>query len=254
MRVSLSVQVVLGVRVTLTPLTMPSREPTQLTDILTDLTCPQTDFQGGSPQVINNIANVAACVTQCDAIVTCLNAVYDRTNRVCHVKTNDRNGLTWVTNTRYDVIRLSNDVPEQENIARCGRTESTYTGNGKTYELCRGSDIRGASTQVINNVATANACAQLCSQTTGCVKAVWDEGGKVCHVKGNEEQNTLIWVMNKRFTAIRQDIVLNPASLGRWSDLIRFPVVSAILHLVCGTPLVLDNGLKFDNDTGFQIC
>lgn len=156
-----------------------------------------------------------------------MNAVYDGTGRSCHIKTNVANGLAWVKNTRFTVIRLKNDVSEQENIARCTRTETTYTGNKKTYKLCPGSDLRGATARVTNNVATAVACAQICSQTTGCVKAVWDGGRLVCHVKGNEEQNTLIWVTNKQFTVIRQDIVVNPANSGRWSDLIRFPVVSA---------------------------
>lgn len=194
--------------------------------------CPTTDFQGASPQILNNVADLAACVSQCDNNGACRNAVYDRAGRICHIKTNAVGGLAWVVDARFDVVRLRNDVPEGENIARCSYAESSYTGNGKTYKICRGTDLKGASAQIVNNVANANACAQRCSTTIGCVKAVFDNINLVCHIKAPEESSTLIWVMNKQFTVLRQDSITNPATAGRWSDLIRFPVIPVAGYVV----------------------
>jgi galactose oxidase len=85
--------------------------------------CTDTDFQGGSTSVTQNVASVTACAQLCDQNAACFKAVYDTQALACHFKANT--GLTWATNTRYDVI-----YAEQINIARCPFTESTYTNNG----------------------------------------------------------------------------------------------------------------------------
>ena len=83
-------------------------------------------------------------------------------------------------------------MPEGENIARCAVTETTYTGNAKTFGICRGSDFQGASASVTNNVANVNACAAICAGVAACTKAVYDHIGLVCHVKGPDPATTLI--------------------------------------------------------------
>lgn len=153
--------------------------------------CPNTDLQGGSAQVLQNTATLSACVLLCDANPACLNAVYDKTGKVCHVKVKNA-VLTWVVNNQFDVVQLRNAVPENENIARCGVTETIYTRNAKTFNICRGSDFQGASASATNNIASVTACAALCAANAACSKAVYDHVGLVCHIKGPDPATTLI--------------------------------------------------------------
>lgn len=153
--------------------------------------CPNTDLQGGSAQILPNTATISACITLCDQNPSCLNAVYDKPNKVCHIKVKNA-ALNWVINNQFDVIRLRNDVSEFENIARCSMTEASYTVNAKTFGICRGSDLQGASASATNNVASVNACAAICAGVAACTKAVYDHVNLVCHVKGPDPATTLI--------------------------------------------------------------
>ncbi|KAL1861568.1 hypothetical protein Daus18300_008831 [Diaporthe australafricana] len=198
--------------------------------------CAATDYQGPSDQVLANIATVTACAQACDQNGNCLKAVYDNTNKVCHIKNNAANALTWVQNNQFSVVYLNNDLPEATNIARCPFTETTYTNSGKTYKICPDTDVRGASAQMINNVANTQDCATRCATTNGCVRAVFDTVALVCHIKADAAANTLIWSTNKRFDVIRQDVAATPATLGSWSDLARFPVIPVAAYIVPAFP------------------
>ncbi|KAH6690227.1 galactose oxidase-like protein precursor [Leptodontidium sp. MPI-SDFR-AT-0119] len=210
------------------------------------LICPFTDFQGPSAQVIRNIGTLSACVRQCNSIPACTNAVYNRGSSICHIK-GPVGQLTWVENEKYDVVRLRSaiattevetpevEVPEGENISKCPvkQAASTFAApGGKKFTTCPGTDLKGASAQVIKNIKSSEECAKICSTTTGCVKAVWDSTGKVCHIKEPEETNTLIWVVSKRFSVISLDKVSNPTATGKWGDLIRLPVIPVAGYVV----------------------
>lgn len=200
--------------------------------------CPLSDFQGLSAQVIGNITSATACAQTCDKIPTCQKAVYDTTGKICHIKTNGVNALKWVQNAgQYTTIYLNNTLPEQTNIARCPYTETSAVYGGKTYKTCPNTDVRGASVQMVNNIASTAACAQLCSTAgNGCARAVYDKAGSVCHIKADATTNTLIWSTSKQFDVIRQDIAVNPATKGSWSDLIRLPVVPVAAYVVPAFP------------------
>ncbi|KAJ4388070.1 hypothetical protein N0V93_008675 [Gnomoniopsis smithogilvyi] len=200
--------------------------------------CPSSDFQGRSDQILNNIASVSACAQTCDKIPTCQKAVYDTTGKKCHIKNNGANALTWVENGgQLTTIYLNNTLPERTNIAQCPYTETSAVYGGKTYKICPSTDIRGASTQMVRNIASTAACAQLCSTAgNGCVRAVYDKAGSVCHLKADATTNTLLWSTNKQFDVIRQDIVVSPATKGSWSDLIRLPVVPVAAYIVPAYP------------------
>lgn len=150
-------------------------------------------------------------------------------------------------NEKYDVVRLRSaiattevetpevEVPEGENISKCPvkQAASTFAApGGKKFTTCPGTDLKGASAQVIKNIKSSEECAKICSTTTGCVKAVWDSTGKVCHIKEPEETNTLIWVVSKRFSVISLDKVSNPTATGKWGDLIRLPVIPVAGYVV----------------------
>ena len=90
----------------------------------------------------------------------------------------------------------------------------------------------GASSKIVKKVTTVNACADLCSTTAGCVKAVFDTEGNVCHIKGPEPATSLFWVKNKQFTTITLPKDLKPAQMGKWSDLVRLPLIPVAAYVV----------------------
>ncbi|KAH6629226.1 galactose oxidase-like protein precursor [Boeremia exigua] len=187
--------------------------------------CPDTDLIGDSQSITRNVASTTACAQLCDRAMNCFKAVYDTQNRDCHFKANA--GLNWQPNGRFDVIQA-----EQVNIARCPYSETTFTRNGKTYKICRDTDLRGGSAQMIKGVTSTNDCAQRCSTIDTCVQAVFDSTDSVCHIKVDANTNTLIWSTDKRFDVIRQDIAASPATIGAWSDLVRLPVIPVAAYVV----------------------
>lgn len=187
--------------------------------------CPNTDLTGGSQQVIPNVASVTACAQLCDKAMNCFKAVYDTQAKDCHFKA--LAGLNWVDNGRFDVIQA-----EQINIAKCPYNETTYMNNGKAFKICRDTDIRGPSDQMLRGVTTLNDCAMRCSMMDTCVQAVYDATGQVCHIKADARTNTAIWSTDKRFDVIRQDIAPAPARDGAWSDIIRLPVIPVAAYVV----------------------
>jgi galactose oxidase len=197
--------------------------------------CPNTDFQGPSAQVLKNIATLATCVQQCDNNGACINAVYDRAGKICHIKAN-AGQLNWVPNTKFDVVRLRNTIPEFENIAQCSTTETAFTGSGKKYTLCRGTDLQGATVQQIKGVTTALSCAQLCSTRAACTKAAWDSIKNICHIKSPEPASTLMWIMSKSFTVIHLSVPFKPSVTGQWSNLIRLPIIPVAGYVVPAYP------------------
>lgn len=201
--------------------------------------CPSTDFVGASNQVIPNIANTATCAQTCFSNVACLSAVYDKTDKKCHMKTGAKNALKWVQSNRYNTIYIDNSLPEGSNIAKCPFTETSTVLKNTIYKTCGNTDIRGTSVKMIDNVANTAACAEICSATgDGCATAVYDKQKRVCHIKGEAATTTLIWYTNKRYDVIREDIALNPATQGSWSDLIRLPVIPVAAYVVPSFPEV----------------
>lgn len=68
--------------------------------------CRDTDLRGGSAQQINGVATLNDCAQRCSTITTCVQAVYDATSSVCHIKADAKtNTLIWSTDKRFDVIR-----------------------------------------------------------------------------------------------------------------------------------------------------
>ncbi|KAL2065154.1 hypothetical protein VTL71DRAFT_4295 [Oculimacula yallundae] len=224
--------------------------------------CPETDFEGLSVQVIRDVTTLDGCIRICSDISSCTNAVYNRGSKICHIKA-PIGKLKWVQNTVYDVIRMKTattppvstkavpttaaptiavpvptatgvpeTVPEGENISKCPYTLTTSTYASKKYSTCAGTDLKGATAKLVKSIKTVEECARICSTTTGCVKAVWDKTGLACHIKAAETSSTLIWVVNKRYSVISLNTASNPAVSGKWSDLIRLPVIPVAGYVV----------------------
>lgn len=68
-------------------------------------TCPNSDYQGPSAQVVANVASMAACLNLCISAASCDKAVYDNIDRYCHLKGGDTASLRWTTSTRFSSAR-----------------------------------------------------------------------------------------------------------------------------------------------------
>ncbi|KAL0944296.1 kelch domain-containing protein [Colletotrichum truncatum] len=201
--------------------------------------CPGSDYQYGgvSFQFVNNVNTTKECVQICDTDARCYRAVYDKQDRVCHVK-NNNNEMNWVADDRFDSIRMTNDMPEGTFVSVCPFDEASYT-EPKTkaeYRVCLNTDYVGASAKMVKDVTTIQACAELCSNTPNCKKSVFDNIENVCHIKAAEPDNSLFHVQNKRFATIRVPDISNPAVEGRWGDIIRLPLIPVAAYIVPAYP------------------
>lgn len=200
--------------------------------------CPGSDLVGKSAQQIKNIETLEECASLCAKDGTCLKAVYVSTTQVCHIKSND-DDLTWTDDKDLDTIYISNEFPETTDIATCPYNQTTYEAeSGQQFSVCPGTDLRGNDLQEVKNVDTAIDCAGECSKVEECAKAVYDTVDQVCHLKAadDQNQNTLIWYTNKRYEVIQRKTVYNPATKGKWSDLIRLPVIPVAAYIVPAFP------------------
>ncbi|KAH7407041.1 galactose oxidase-like protein precursor [Phaeosphaeria sp. MPI-PUGE-AT-0046c] len=187
--------------------------------------CPDTDLVGRSTSVYQDVASTTACAKRCDESMNCFKAVYDTQTRACHFK--GITNLKWVDNGRFDVIQA-----EQIDIASCPYDETTEKAGGKTFKVCKDTDLRGKTAQAIKNVPNLNECAQRCSGIATCVQAVFDSALNVCHIKADAKTDALIWSTDKRFDVIRLEVAASSAKLGAWSDVIPLPVIPVAAYVV----------------------
>lgn len=200
--------------------------------------CSGTDLVGKSDRQIKNVDTLEKCASLCADDGLCLKAVYVTSGQVCHIKSTE-DDLTWTEDKDLDVIYISNEFPETTDIATCPYNSTTYESeSGEQFSVCPGTDLRGNDLRQIDNVDTGVDCAGECSRIEACAKAVYDTADQVCHIKAadDENQNTLIWYTNKRYEVIQRKTVYNPATKGKWSDLIRLPVIPVAAYIVPAFP------------------
>lgn len=79
------------------------------------------------------------------------------------------------------------------------------SGNGPEYLVCQDTDFRfgGRSLQIVNGVASTDACVKICANDPRCEKAVYDKKGKICHVKDVNSGVRMPWESNEQFDSIR---------------------------------------------------
>lgn len=201
--------------------------------------CASTNYEGASDEVVANITSALACAELCDQKGTCLIAVYDDTGNNCDIKSDNTDALNLTTSTQYTTIYFNNTLPELTDISSCPYNETTLTTtSGTSYKTCVDTDIRGASAQRTNDVNSTEACLDLCINysTAGCTRAVYDKERSVCHIKADAASNTMIWYTNKRYDVIQQEVTRNPAVVGSWSEIVRFPVIPVAAYIVPAFP------------------
>ncbi|KAM0227732.1 hypothetical protein ACHAPO_011300 [Fusarium lateritium] len=199
--------------------------------------CKNTDYRngGGSLKVTRDVRNTNACAQICNQDPRCVKAVYDKKGRICHIKDeNNADRMNWEKDNNFDAITLTN-VDEGRFISTCptgGHQYRALKGKGKTFNVCYSTDFVGASARQIKDVASLAACADQCSKINTCKKAVYDNEGKVCHIKAAEPNASLFWVQSKRFSVVQLPSAVKPATQGRWSDIIRLPVIPVAAYVV----------------------
>ncbi|TKX24689.1 galactose oxidase-like protein 2 [Elsinoe australis] len=66
--------------------------------------CPGTDYENWSYDILQNIPTANDCLARCANAYTCQKAVYDTTNKVCHVK-GAPDTVRWTINRQYETVR-----------------------------------------------------------------------------------------------------------------------------------------------------
>ncbi|EWG45879.1 hypothetical protein FVEG_06522 [Fusarium verticillioides 7600] len=214
----------------------PSKEASWTSKTGTEYTiCRNTDYRygGGSLKVARDIKSTNACAEICSKDPRCVKAVYDKRNRICHVKDNANEAkMNWASDAKFDTIRVKN-VNEGVFISRCPNPTNNYRAKGgKTFNVCHNSDYVGPTSRMTKNCASLAACADICSGIKTCKKAVYDKQDKVCHIKETEPKASLFWVQSKRYSVVHSPVESKPATQGKWSDLIRLPVIPVAAYVV----------------------
>lgn len=220
--------------------------------------CANTDYRygGRSLKIVQNVQSTIDCAKICYQYGDCQKGVYDKKGRICHVKDhNSKTRMPWEQDNNFDTVRLNNNpppnnpvpnnpapnnpppaadtLPKGTFIARCPSADAQYRASGGAqYRICRSTDYVGESAKIFKGVTTVNACADTCSNTRGCTKAVYDNTNKVCHIKGAEPATSLFWVKNEQFTTITLPQNMDVAKMGRWSDIVRLPLIPVAAYVV----------------------
>ncbi|KAI9167891.1 Galactose oxidase [Paramyrothecium foliicola] len=198
--------------------------------------CPNSDYQRGgkSLQLVQKVDSTTACATICSDDPRCVKAVYDKKKKICHVKDNaNAPQMIWEKDANFDTIRVE-DEAKGKFISHCPSKASEYRAKGKaTYKVCGQTDYVGASAKMFKSCTSVQACADICSTTQGCKKAVFDHKNNVCHVKAEEPKASLFWVANEQFSTIElaSTTSLNTASKGRWSDIHGLPLIPVAAYV-----------------------
>lgn len=224
--------------------------------------CPRTDYQGDTTKFVGGISSVADCAKACNQEPLCKQAVYQQGG--CHLK---RSGaLRWIANTGYSTIRFLSKLEPGASITSCiSGFKNVTTSTGTVYATCPFSDYNAPSNDIQSNVPTVEDCVQRCAQRSDCAIASYDTQYKVCHLKGTVAAPR--WVFNNQYTSLqRANAIVAPppsssqsstqpapqpptqtsastptstapvARLGRWGNVIQFPIIPVAAYVVPGEP------------------
>lgn len=111
--------------------------------------------------------------------------------------------------TTLAIAALSLQTASAALTACPGQDRSWRAGNGPNYLICANTDYHfgGRSLQIVQSVASTDACAKICANDTRCERAVYDKTGKICHVKDVNSGTRMPWEASTQFDTIRIDTV-----------------------------------------------
>ncbi|KAH7363733.1 hypothetical protein BKA66DRAFT_592858 [Pyrenochaeta sp. MPI-SDFR-AT-0127] len=179
--------------------------------------CPGTDYWSPNLNEIRNIASVDACAARCAQTAGCAKASYNLKVQTCYLK-GDPADPTWFTTNDLDVIRLAN-------VNKCpGQERTTPNNNGRIYSICSGTDYWSPNLNEIRNIATVDACAAQCAQTTGCAKASYNFKAQTCYLKGDPASP--VWFATNDLDVIRL------ANVNKWGNVFPLPVIPVAGYVI----------------------
>lgn len=165
--------------------------------------CPNADYQADTAKMVTGITSRTACTSLCDQYVGCTKAVYDKVNYECHLKGDPKPAaVVWATNAQYETIRFVSKPAQGSAVTSCPNAARNVSApDGALFSLCPNTNFQGTTAKNVTKVATEDACASLCSNTTGCTQAAYDVAGLVCQIKSSTP--TAAWVFDTRSTTLR---------------------------------------------------
>ncbi|KAK8091225.1 hypothetical protein PG994_000730 [Apiospora phragmitis] len=118
------------------------------------------------------------------------------------------------------------------NVAECPTATAAKAIGGNDYQICPDTDLQGTSAQQMKNCASTEDCVTLCSGTAGCEKAVYDKTKRICHIKQSTDGTLLEWVEDAQFDVIYVPKTYDVSKMGKWSDLVRLPIIPVAAYVV----------------------
>ena len=199
--------------------------------------CPNSDYEGTTIDTISGIVSAQDCSAACGRNAQCLQAVYQKSSSQCFVKGATKD-LRWVYRTGLDSIRTAAKLDDGSRLLSCpGGFKNITTNNGAGFATCTFANFDAVSIDIQNGVSTVEACAERCINRPDCVQASHDTKNGVCFIKGN--LTTPTWVFNRQYTSLQLTNTTQAptiASMGKWSNVIQFPIIPVAAYVVPGEP------------------
>lgn len=204
---------------------------------MTLATCPNTDYEGETSRTLNDITSVQACAIACSQNSRCSRAVFQSDRSQCHIKT-DPTKLNWVFRTGKSTVRTVSTLVDGSSISACpGGFKNITIGSGAAFAICQSADYAIPSVDIIQKIASVEACAFSCSSQQNCLYASYDSKNSICYTKG--DSNAPNWTFNKQFTSLQLVNTTKPstnAKKGQWSKIIPFPIIPVAAYVVPQEP------------------
>lgn len=181
--------------------TCPTTENTIITsDASKYAVCPNADYQGNTAKAITAITSNSGCASLCNQYANCTQAVFDKLNYICHLKSGTQN---WATNGQYETIRFVSRPATGSTVVSCPYGEKNVSvSSGSTFSICPNTDFTAPSISIVPRVSSEADCAGLCDQNTKCKQAVYDTTNLICHIK-DSSVTTAPWVFNTQYQTVR---------------------------------------------------
>lgn len=146
-------------------------------------------------------------------------------------------------------------------LTACPTSETVWTTAANvSLSICEGTDFQygGVSLKMVEGVCSTRVCVGICNDDADCVRAVYDKQRSICHIKNFEEAADMIWAVDADYDCITKllpdgsmpvvpkapepqtpaeqqppkDTNSADAKNGRWSDVIKLPLIPVAVYVV----------------------
>ncbi|KAH7396139.1 hypothetical protein BKA66DRAFT_546533 [Pyrenochaeta sp. MPI-SDFR-AT-0127] len=182
----------------------PTTEKSVTSNGVTLASCANTDYQGETVTAIPQITSAQACAKACAKIAKCSNAVFSSAGSECFIKNPNRAQLRWTYDPKYTSIRVTSETSQAQALNSCpgDGASSISTSNGVKFSACANGDYQANSIDILGNVDSAKACAEICGPRTDCSYASYDSAYKACHIKPTNPAPG--FVFNRGFVSLKR--------------------------------------------------